>query len=68
LHLLGQPDAFLAGSIGGESRYVAPEQLEGQPHSFNADCWAVGVLAVDMAVGPPIALDRPLAAGGPQGC
>jgi serine/threonine-protein kinase len=50
------------GTIAGTLRYVAPEQLRGEPAGPPADVYAVGVLLTEMVSGkPPYQVDSPVA-------
>jgi serine/threonine protein kinase len=45
-HTMGQCETFL-----GTARYMAPETLAGQPYSFPADVWSLGICLYEFAVG-----------------
>ena len=50
------------GTIAGTLRYLAPEQLRGEPAGPPADVYAVGVLLTEMLSGrPPYEVDSPVA-------
>lgn len=50
------------GTIAGTLRYLAPEQLRGEPAGTPADVYAVGVLLTEMLSGhPPYQVDSPVA-------
>ena len=41
----------MARSFVGTAAYMAPERITGCEYSFGADVWAVGVVAVECALG-----------------
>jgi len=50
------------GTIAGTLRYLAPEQLRGEPAGSPADVYAVGVLLTEMVSGqPPYQVSSPVA-------
>jgi len=50
------------GTIAGTLRYLAPEQLRGEPAGTPADVYAVGVLLTEMLTGqPPYQVSSPVA-------
>jgi serine/threonine-protein kinase len=50
------------GTIAGTLRYLAPEQLRGEPAGPPADVYAVGVLLTEMLTGqPPYQISSPVA-------
>lgn len=51
--LLGAPPLTLSGMIVGTPRYMAPEQILGQPVDGRADLFAVGALLFEMISGKP---------------
>ncbi|MEX0629418.1 MAG: serine/threonine-protein kinase [Chloroflexota bacterium] len=55
------------GTIAGTLRYLAPEQLRGEPAGPPADVYAVGVLLTEMLTGqPPYQVSSPVALAAAQ--
>ncbi len=50
-HASGRLTRTRVGSVKGKSRYMAPEQLPGQPVDHRADLYAVGVTLYEAMLG-----------------
>jgi hypothetical protein len=53
------------GNVAGKLRYMAPEQLGGQPVDQRADLFAVGVVLLEMLMGPEACESKRMSAYGP---
>ena len=55
-------DITLAGNVIGTPKYLAPEQIGGEPATPSSDVYALGVVLYEMLAGhPPFDADTPLA-------
>ena len=61
------PSTDLAKTYVGTPLYMSPEQCAGQPYSFSADMWSLGVVAYElMALRSPWIVERQRDLSGPR--
>lgn len=66
--VIGKVESTLgnATTFTGSSAYMSPERLKDMAHKMNSDCWSLGMIVLESALGYYPFADAPAADGGKQ--